>query len=237
MASHRLLAPTAYTQRNTQIYIATTHHHGQPRAAAGSSMAALHCNTTIADLRRQLDDSQLDEQVCLTFHALRQRLFARNTTIFSMQQNYGRERLDLTHQIQTLKRELAVERRKNEKLRATREDINSRVPWSEQVCNQGCEQAPEQASTNRCDTQTNATDTTEATENECESEKSAEARTLRYRRLGRAAIVSSLTVDTQRCTPPLQTVVESVENGCGLDQRKRAKRSRRKETSLEASEQ
>ncbi|KAF3028315.1 hypothetical protein E8E12_000506 [Didymella heteroderae] len=134
-------------------------------------------------LLAQLDDSQLDEQVCLTFNALRQRLFAKNTTIFSMQQNCGREHLGLTHQIRALKQELAAERRKNEKLRATREDINSRVPWSEQVCNQRC----------RSDTRA---DTTEATENE----------------------------------------FESVENGCGLDQRKRAKRSRRKETSLEASE-
>ena len=147
----------------------------------------------------------------------------------------------MTHQIRALKQELAAERRKNEKLRATREDINSRVPWSEQVCNQRCEQAPEKAPeqaparspTGRSDTRA---DTTEATENECESEQSAEATTLRFRRLGRAAVVSSLTVDTQRCTHPMQTVVESVENGCGLDQRKRAKRSRRKETSLEASE-
>ena len=241
MASHRLLAPTAYTQRNTQIYIATTHHHGQPRAAAGSSMAALHCNTTIADLRRQLDDSQLDEQVCLTFHALRQRLFARNTTIFSMQQNYGRERLDLTHQIQTLKRELAVERRKNEKLRGACEDTNFRAPWGEQACDQRCEQAPEPAPepspTDRCDTQAETTETTETTETneiEWQSEQSVEATTLRYRRLGRAALVGSLTVDTQRCTPPPQAVVESVENGCGSDQRKRAKRSRRKETPFDA---
>jgi hypothetical protein len=169
-----------------------------------------------------------------------------------MQQNYGREHLGLTHQIRVLKQELAAERRKNEKLRATCEDMNSRVPWSEQVCNQGCEQAPEQVSekaseqapehspTGRCDTQADTTDTTEATkatETEWRSGQSAEATTLRYRRLGRAALVSSLTLDTQRCTPPPQAVVESVENGCGSDQRKRAKRSRRKETSLAASEQ
>ncbi|KAF3031374.1 hypothetical protein E8E12_001372 [Didymella heteroderae] len=198
-----------------------------------------------ASLLAQLDDSQLDEQVCLTFNAVRQRLFQRNTTIFSIQQNYGRERLDLTRQVQALKHELAVERRKNEKLRTAREGKNNQSPRGEQGCNQECEQvaeqapeqapgqapgqAPEQLSTDRCDTQADIPDT------KWQSEQSVEATTLRYRRLGRAALVGSLTVDTQRCTPPPQAVVESVEDVCGSDQRKRAKRSRRKEPPFEVS--
>lgn len=139
-----------------------------------------------------------------------------------MHQNFGRERLDLTRQIQTLMEELAVERRKNKDLQAG-EDITTRPPQSERRCNQECERALEQAleqpSTDRCDTQ--------ATKTKWQPEQGLEATTLRYRRLGRAALVSPLTIDGQRCT-------ESVENGCESDQRKRAKRSLRKETPFQA---
>ncbi|KAF3031813.1 hypothetical protein E8E12_001423 [Didymella heteroderae] len=162
-----------------------------------------------------------------------------------MQQSYRRERLNLTRQVQALKHELAVERRKNEKLRAACEGKNNQSPRGEQGCNQECEQgaeqapeqapgqtrgqAPEQLSTDRCDTQAEITDT------KWLSEQSVEATTLRYRRLGRAALVGSLTVDTQRCTPLPQDVVESVEDGCGSDKRKRAKRSRRTEPPFKVS--
>ena len=243
--------PHSICTTNIQIHTAAT-HHGQPRPAAGSGKTAFGHETTITNLRWQLDDSQLDEQVCLNFNALRQRLVVRNKTIFNMQQNYGRERFELTHKIRALKQELADERRKNDRLGRACEDIDFKNLQAEPVCNQGCEQAPEpaskpasgllleqapeQLSADRRDTQAEITKTTETIEPEWQPEKGAEATTLRYSRLGRAALVSSLTADSQRCTPPPQVAVESVEKGCVSDQRKRAKRSRRTGTPFEAAE-
>lgn len=130
-----------------------------------------------------------------------------------MHQNYGRERLEMTHQIRTLKQELRVERHRNEELHRSIKDTNT-VP----------EPAPELSSSDSCDTQA------EVTNVELQPEQGEQARTLRYRRMGKAALVNPLVVDTSRCTLP---VAESVEIGCGSDQRKRAKRSRRKEMPAE----
>ena len=164
--------------------------------------------------------------MCIIFNALRQRLFQRNSTILSLQQNYGRERVDLTRQIQTMQEELRVERRQNRELRGRCRTISTTLSQSDTVCDQACRKASDetadQSSTDSCDSQNEIACT------ELQSEQNIEATTLRYRRLGRAALVNSLKVNPQKDTSPPHAVIESVENWSGSDQRKRAKRSCRR---------
>ncbi|KAF2818226.1 hypothetical protein CC86DRAFT_472960 [Ophiobolus disseminans] len=173
----------------------------------------------------QLSDGQLDEQLCHIFNTVRQRLYERNTTIINMRLEFDKERATMMQHYQALKNELALKSRKNENLGGTSKGQIVMPAQLLQDTDKEWERTPERSCTERYDTHTNCTTP--------KLEQSEKAPTLRQRRMGKAATVSSLTVTTQSCTPSPQAIDESDDEGWVPAQRKRARRSRRKELSCE----
>lgn len=155
----------------------------------------------------------------------RQRLREKNATIFSMQHSFGKERHAAAHQLQALESLLTDERRLNKEQRAAPQEESSRATPIGQSHDQGHGRASEQSLTGECETQVGKI------EPDWQSDQSEGTTTRQQRRLGKSALSGSLTVNTrstQSCAPSL-AALESVDNGLEQGQRKRAKRSRRKE--------